>query len=40
MEFQDLTKKPKYLVTFTVGLAQKNNIDACVKKVRKNEADH
>ncbi|KAJ8559593.1 hypothetical protein K7X08_003651 [Anisodus acutangulus] len=29
---EDLTKKPKYLVTFTVGLAQKNNIDACVKK--------
>lgn len=31
--FQDLTKKPKYLVTFTVGLDQKYNIDAAVKKV-------
>lgn len=30
---QDLTFKPKYLVTFTVGLDQKKNIDACVKKV-------
>lgn len=30
---QDLKKKPKYLVTFTVGLDQKNNIDAAVKKV-------
>ncbi|XP_055831493.1 uncharacterized protein LOC129900523 [Solanum dulcamara] len=29
---EDLRKKPKYLVTFTVGLDQKNNIDACVKK--------
>ncbi|OIT34908.1 PREDICTED: uncharacterized protein LOC109244080 [Nicotiana attenuata] len=29
---EDLTKKPKYLVTFTVGLDQKNNIDAAVKK--------
>ncbi|KAL6577387.1 hypothetical protein OROMI_011663 [Orobanche minor] len=28
----DLKKKPKYLVTFTVGLNQKNNIDAAVKK--------
>lgn len=32
-KFQDLTKKPKYLVTFTVGLDQKYNIDAAVKKV-------
>ncbi len=30
---QDLTIKPKYLVTFTVGVDQKNNIDAAVKKV-------
>ena len=30
---QDLTSKPKYLVTFTVGYGQKANIDACVKKV-------
>ncbi|KAE9461276.1 hypothetical protein C3L33_06858, partial [Rhododendron williamsianum] len=29
---QDLKKKPKYLVTFTVGLDQRNNIDAAVKK--------
>ncbi|XP_024017095.1 uncharacterized protein LOC21391431 [Morus notabilis] len=29
---EDLKKKPKYLVTFTVGLDQKNNIDASVKK--------
>lgn len=30
---QDLKKKPKYLVTFTVGINQKKNIDAAVKKV-------
>ncbi|CAM8972992.1 unnamed protein product [Rhodiola kirilowii] len=29
---QDLLKKPKYLVTFTVGLNQKENINLCVKK--------
>lgn len=29
---EDLKKKPKYLLTFTVGLAQMNNINACVKK--------
>ncbi|XP_022869562.1 uncharacterized protein LOC111388964 [Olea europaea var. sylvestris] len=29
---EDLKRKPKYLVTFTVGLEQKNNIDAAVKK--------
>ncbi|KAF3665818.1 putative auxin response factor 18-like [Capsicum annuum] len=29
---EDVTKKPKYLVTFTVGLDQKYNIDAAVKK--------
>lgn len=31
---QDLTIKPKYLVTFTVGYDQRNNIDAAVKKVQ------
>ena len=30
---QDLSIKPKYLVTFTVGSDQKDNIDAAVKKV-------
>ena len=30
---QDLTSQPRYLVTFTVGIAQKENIDAAVKKV-------
>ncbi|CAN0929343.1 hypothetical protein LINGRAHAP2_LOCUS37016 [Linum grandiflorum] len=29
---EDLTMKPKYLVTFTVGYNQRHNIDACVKK--------
>ncbi|KAG8371314.1 hypothetical protein BUALT_Bualt13G0074800 [Buddleja alternifolia] len=29
---EDLKRKPKYLVTFTVGLNQKNHIDASVKK--------
>lgn len=29
---EDLPNKPKYLVTFTVGYAQKANIDKCVKK--------
>ncbi|KAG9146467.1 hypothetical protein Leryth_011754 [Lithospermum erythrorhizon] len=29
---EDLKTKPKYLVTFTVGLDQKNNIDAAIKK--------
>ncbi|CAH9122652.1 unnamed protein product [Cuscuta epithymum] len=29
---EDLITKPKYLVTFTVGYDQKNNIDAAVKK--------
>ncbi|KAL2559852.1 hypothetical protein Fot_04591 [Forsythia ovata] len=29
---EDLTSKPKYLVTFTVGYGQMNNIDAAVKK--------
>ncbi|BAT86552.1 hypothetical protein VIGAN_04421900 [Vigna angularis var. angularis] len=29
---EDLTSKPNYLVTFTVGYEQKNNIDAAVKK--------
>jgi hypothetical protein len=30
---QDLTIQPRYLVTFTVGIGQKANIDAAVKKV-------
>ncbi|XP_021901239.1 uncharacterized protein LOC110817135 isoform X2 [Carica papaya] len=29
---EDLSDRPKYLVTFTVGYNQRNNIDACVKK--------
>lgn len=29
---EDLTSKPRYLVTFTVGYDQKRNIDAAVKK--------
>ncbi|XP_039041855.1 uncharacterized protein LOC120180623 [Hibiscus syriacus] len=29
---KDLKKKPKYLVTFTVGFDQRDNIDKCVKK--------
>ncbi|KAG8655235.1 hypothetical protein MANES_04G019500v8 [Manihot esculenta] len=29
---EDLQKKPKYLVTFTVGYDQRNTIAACVKK--------
>uniref|UniRef100_A0A7C8ZQP7 Uncharacterized protein n=2 Tax=Opuntia streptacantha TaxID=393608 RepID=A0A7C8ZQP7_OPUST len=33
---EDLTSKPKYLVTFTVGYGQKANIDACVKKFSQN----
>ncbi|GAB4848061.1 hypothetical protein Ancab_002723 [Ancistrocladus abbreviatus] len=33
---EDLTSKPKYLVTFTVGYDQKDNIDACVKKFSEN----
>ncbi|CAJ2677129.1 unnamed protein product [Trifolium pratense] len=32
---EDLTSKPKYLVTFTVGYQQKKNIDAAVKKFSK-----
>ncbi|KAK4376929.1 hypothetical protein RND71_003225 [Anisodus tanguticus] len=31
-QLKDLTSKPKYLVTFTVGVKQKHNIDAAVKK--------
>nr|GMC55652.1 uncharacterized protein LOC109173468 isoform X1 [Ipomoea batatas]GMC62018.1 uncharacterized protein LOC109173468 isoform X1 [Ipomoea batatas]GMD12522.1 uncharacterized protein LOC109173468 isoform X1 [Ipomoea batatas]GMD18987.1 uncharacterized protein LOC109173468 isoform X1 [Ipomoea batatas] len=30
---EDLIRKPKYLVTFTVGWDQRNNINAAVKKV-------
>ncbi|KAL6983774.1 hypothetical protein U1Q18_017150 [Sarracenia purpurea var. burkii] len=33
---EDLTIKQKYLVTFTVGYNQKNNIDAAVKKFSEN----
>ncbi|KAG9151427.1 hypothetical protein Leryth_020991 [Lithospermum erythrorhizon] len=33
---EDLKIKPKYLVTFTVGLSQKQNIDAAVKKFSQN----
>ncbi|XP_021650033.2 uncharacterized protein LOC110642340 [Hevea brasiliensis] len=33
---EDLKKKPKYLVTFTVGYDQRNNIDAAVKKFSEN----
>ena len=28
---QNLKKKPRYLITFTVGYKQRQNIDACVK---------
>ncbi|KAL0795548.1 hypothetical protein Bca101_066925 [Brassica carinata] len=33
---EDLKKKPRYLVTFTVGYKQRHNIDACVKKFSDN----
>lgn len=33
---EDLTFRPKYLVTFTVGISQKTNIDAAVKKFSEN----
>ncbi|KAK4779996.1 hypothetical protein SAY87_016102 [Trapa incisa] len=33
---EDLTSTPKYLVTFTVGYDQRNNIDAAVKKFSEN----
>ncbi|RLM65903.1 hypothetical protein C2845_PM16G03880 [Panicum miliaceum] len=33
---KDLTSQPRYLVTFTVGIAQKANIDAAVKKFSDN----
>ncbi|XP_038717453.1 uncharacterized protein LOC120010718 isoform X1 [Tripterygium wilfordii] len=33
---EDFTVKPKYLVTFTVGYGQKENIDAAVKKFSEN----
>ncbi|KAK1267550.1 hypothetical protein QJS04_geneDACA015329 [Acorus gramineus] len=33
---EDLTIKPKYLVTFTVGYEQRKNIDAAVKKFSEN----
>ncbi len=31
--FQDLRHKPKYLLTLTVGLKQKDFVNQCVKKV-------
>ncbi|XP_021659919.1 uncharacterized protein LOC110649595 isoform X2 [Hevea brasiliensis] len=33
---EDLATKPKYLVTFTVGYDQKNNIDAAIRKFSDN----
>ncbi|KAL9270673.1 hypothetical protein AKJ16_DCAP18112 [Drosera capensis] len=33
---EDLTIRPKYLITFTVGISQKKNIDAAVKKFSEN----
>ncbi|KAL8471239.1 hypothetical protein ACS0TY_028775 [Phlomoides rotata] len=33
---EDLIIKPRYLITFTVGIEQKNNIDAAVKKLTEN----
>nr|XP_034604628.1 uncharacterized protein LOC117864610 [Setaria viridis] len=33
---EDLTSQPRYLVTFTVGIAQKANVDAAVKKFSDN----
>lgn len=33
---EDLTIRPKYLVTFTVGIKQKSNVDAAVKKFSEN----
>lgn len=33
LNLQDLPFRPKYLVTFTVGIAQKDNINRAVKKV-------
>ncbi|KAG6425440.1 hypothetical protein SASPL_115875 [Salvia splendens] len=33
---EDLTSEPKYLVTFTVGYDQRNNIDLAVKKFSEN----
>lgn len=33
---EDLTRKPKYLVTFSVGVAQKKNVDLAVKKFSDN----
>nr|CAB3484116.1 unnamed protein product [Digitaria exilis] len=33
---EDLTSQPRYLVTFTVGIPQKANIDAAVKKFSDN----
>lgn len=36
LNLQDLTKKPKYLLTITVGYNQRLNVDAMVKKVPSN----
>lgn len=33
LTLQDLKKKPRYLVTFTVGFEQRNHINSVVKKV-------
>ncbi|KAL1216145.1 hypothetical protein V5N11_033771 [Cardamine amara subsp. amara] len=33
---EDLPVKPKYLIAFTVGISQKVNVDACVKKFSEN----
>lgn len=38
IDLQDLIIKPRYLVCFTVGYEQKNNIDVAVKKVRFNRS--
>ncbi|RZC92483.1 hypothetical protein C5167_041824 [Papaver somniferum] len=35
----DLTIRPKYLVTFTVGIKQKSNVDAAVKKMTRRRDD-
>lgn len=37
---QDLEKKPKYLLTITVGLDQRQNVDRMVKKVYINGPFH
>ncbi|XP_057530554.1 uncharacterized protein LOC130808987 [Amaranthus tricolor] len=32
MPKEDLSRKPNYLVAFTVGYEQRDNIDVCIKK--------